>query len=225
MRFRSRHRSEGRRTFNPTAGSSSARTLPTHPCCPLPNTTPSLQSPRYALNTFGDSFSRLSLHVTDPCLDALHPDCRELLLLHLIHVLAPLLSPPSSGFTGSPPSSSSSSNPRGRLAATESLNTAAPRRLAVSPGLWPGPSLSLFAHALPLYAPRPASSSLALGVLFRVSVLLLSQEALTGALPTHLLYEPALVKFYCAAAASALTETIWMQKRTHCTGAPICKSP
>ena len=88
-----------------------------------------------------------------------------------------------------------------------------------------GQGLLSLCTCTPPYAPRPVSSSLALGVLFRVSVLLLSQEALTGALPTHLLYEPALVKFYCAAAASALTETIWMQKRTQSTGAPICKSP
>ena len=88
-----------------------------------------------------------------------------------------------------------------------------------------GQGLLSLCTCTPPYAPRPVSSSLALGVLFRVSVLLLSQEARTGALPTHLLYEPALVKFYCAAAASALTETISMQKRTHCTGAPIFKSP
>ena len=131
---------------------------------------------------------------------------------------------PSSGFTGSPPSSSSSSNPRGRLAATESLNTR-PHRAALLSRQGFGQGLLSLCTCTPPYAPRPVSSSLALGVLFRVSVLLLSQEALTGALPTHLLYEPALVKFYCAAAASALTETIWMQKRTQSSGAPICKSP
>ena len=99
----------------------------------------------------------------------------------------------------------------------------APSCCLPSPLLRPGPSLSLHMHSLLLcvHALPPVSSSL----LFGVSVLLLSLTgpnrasllAWPGGLPTlHLLYEPALVKFYCAA-ASALTETISMQKRTHCT--------
>ena len=142
----------------------------------------------------------------------------------------PLAIIPSSGFTGSEPSISSSSNPRGRLAATESLNTAAPRRLAVSPGLWSGP-LSLFAHALPPYVHHRIIFSFVFST-FSICVSVLLQPltrhlSRAGALPV--LYEPALVKFYCAA-ASALTETILMQKNPLRSAldpswpSPICKS-
>ena len=120
----------------------------THPC--PPNTVHSLQS-------HTEIFTASSLRVTEPRL-VLHPNPSRALLWHKHLILKQtcagspmlMLSPPSSGYTGSLPcSSSSSSNPWGRLPATESLDTAAPRRLAVS--LWSGGPLSLFAHALNPY--------------------------------------------------------------------------
>ena len=94
-----------------------------------------------------------------------------------------------------------------------------------------GLSLSLHMHS-PICAPQDHLLFCVSIFSICVSVLLLLPQALTrhlspGALPV--LYEPALVKFYCAA-ASALTETILMQKNPLRSAldpswpSPICKS-
>ena len=201
----------------------------THPC--PPNTVHSLQS-------HTEIFTASSLRVTEPHL-VLHPNPSRALLWHKHLILKQtcagspmlMLSPPPPVTPALPcsSSSSSSSNPWGRLPATESLDTAAPRRLAVS--LWSGP-LSLFAHALPPYVHHRIIFSFVFSTFSICVSVLLQLQALTrhlspGALPV--LYEPALVKFYCAA-ASALTETILMQKNPLRSAldpswpSPICKS-
>ena len=109
-----------------------------------------------------------------------------------------------------------------------------PHRAALLSRFGQGLSLSLCTCTPPICAPQDHLLFCFCLSIFSicVSVLLLLPQALTrhlspGALPV--LYEPALVKFYCAA-ASALTETILMQKNPLRSAldpswpSPICKS-